>query len=277
MTRREQANTLGLHASNTKEMSMLNSTPDSHSAHMSSTTPTARSLELSRHQNVGRDKHRAERRERLKRYAASVHQAVLFWKTAHEATPMTGEASLGPAEAPPNDGGGARYLGVGFLAAFLLLASACGESTATAAPVTIEAQVDTTTTAGATTPGATTGPLELVGTYDGENCSYEGPETATLSDEISLTLVNDSAEPVILKVNLISPDRLTDIVPLVGSDTEYSSETALYPTFYAEASPFGESSARAFLPAPGTYVVECVLGGAIPIHVWWLAALEVTP
>jgi hypothetical protein len=67
---------------------------------MSSTTPTARSLELSRHQNVGRDKYQAERRERLKRYAASVHQAVLFWKTAHETTPETGEVSLGSTEAP---------------------------------------------------------------------------------------------------------------------------------------------------------------------------------
>ncbi len=119
--------------------------------------------------------------------------------------------------------------------------------------------------------------VHLTGTYDGENCSYEGPETVTLSDEISLTLVNDSADAVILKVNLVPPDRLTDFEPLVGSDTDYSSETALRPTFYAEASPFGESSALAFLPAPGTYVVECVLGGAIPIHVWWLAALEVTP
>ena len=79
---------------------MLNSTPDGHSVHMSSTTPTARSLELSRHHNVGRDKYRAERRERLKRYAASVHQTLRFWETVHETTPMTGEASLGPTEAP---------------------------------------------------------------------------------------------------------------------------------------------------------------------------------
>lgn len=148
---------------------------------------------------------------------------------------------------------------------------------ASATTTTTAAQTTTTTSAATTTTaGAATGPLELVGTYDGENCSYAGPETVTLSDEISLTLVNDSADAVILKVNLVPPDRLADIEPLVGSDTDYSSETALNPTFYAEASPFGESSALAFLPAPGTYVVECVLGGAIPIHVWWLAALEVT-
>jgi len=106
MTCRGRADTLRLDANNTKEMSMLNSTPDSHSAHMSSTTPTARSLELSRHNNVGRSKYQAERRERLKRYAASVHQTVLFWKTVHETTPMIGEVSPGRLRRHrPPDGG----------------------------------------------------------------------------------------------------------------------------------------------------------------------------
>ena len=152
-------------------------------------------------------------------------------------------------------------------ASVVLLLASCGD--------TADDSTDTTLAATTTTAAAATGPLELVATYDGESCSYEGPETATLSDEISLTLVNDSADAVILKVNLIPPDRLTDIEPLVGSDTDYSGEKRLYPTFYAEAGPFGESSARAFLPAPGAYFVECALGGAIPTHVWWLAALEV--
>ena len=167
-----------------------------------------------------------------------------------------------------------------FVATVLAMAGCSSDSdagTSGTSTTTVADETTTTTVAPTTTAGAATGPLELVGTYDGENCTYEGPETATLSDEISLTLVNDSADAVVLKVNLIPPDRLTDIEPLVGSDTDYSGETRLYPTFYAEASPFGESSARAFLPAPGTYVVECALGGAIPTHVWWLAALEVTP
>ncbi len=167
---------------------------------------------------------------------------------------------------------------VAIFVALALVGAACGgddeSSNATTTPATAPTTTQATTT---TTAGAATGPLELVGTYDGENCSYEGPETATLDDEISLTLVNDSADAAFLGLALIPPDRLTDIEPLVGSDTDYSGETRLNPTIYAEAGPSGESSARAFLPAPGTYVVECALGGAIPIHVWWLAALEVTP
>jgi hypothetical protein len=154
-------------------------------------------------------------------------------------------------------------------ASVVLLLASCGD--------TADDSTDTTLAATTTTAGAATGPLELVGTYDGENCSYEGPETVTLDDEISLTLVNDSADAVGLTVVLVPPDRLTDIEPLVGSDTDYSGETFLPPTFYAESGPFAESSARSFLPAPGTYVVECALGGATPTHVWWLAALEVTP
>jgi hypothetical protein len=159
-------------------------------------------------------------------------------------------------------------------AAVVLLLASCGDTAEHRAYPEVLAPTTTTTTA-----GAATGPLELVGTYDGENCSYEGPETATLDDEISLTLVNDSADAAFLGLALIPPDRLTDIEPLVGSDTDYSGETFLPPTLYAESGPFAESSTPSiFLPAPGTYVVECSSGGATaPNHVWWLATLEVNP
>jgi hypothetical protein len=158
-------------------------------------------------------------------------------------------------------------------AAVVLLLASCGDTADDSTDTTL---APTTTT---TTAGAATGPLELVGTYDGENCSYEGPETATLDDEISVTLVNDSADAAFLGLALIPPDRLTDIEPLVGSDTDYSGETFLPPTLYAESGPFAESSTPSiFLPAPGTYVVECSSGGATaPNHVWWLATLEVNP
>lgn len=165
------------------------------------------------------------------------------------------------------------------LATVLAMAGCSSESDADTSDVsttTVTAET-TTPTAPTTTAGAATGPLELVGTYDGKDCTYEGPETATISDEISLTLANNSADAVILKVILIPPECLPDIEPLVGSDTDYSGKTRLNPTIYAEAGPFEESSSLSFLPAPGTYVVECVLGGAIPTHSWWLTALEVTP
>ena len=139
---------------------------------------------------------------------------------------------------------------------------------------------DTTVAATTTTVGEATGPIELVGTYDGEDCTYEGAETTTLDDEISLTLVNDAADAAFLRMLLVPPDRVSDIEPIVGSDFDFSAgRTAfLNPTLYAEAAPFATSTALAFLPSPGTYLVECAsVDGAAPSHVWWLATFEVTP
>ena len=162
----------------------------------------------------------------------------------------------------------------------VLAMAACGVDDATetgddAPAATTATTVATTSTA---TAEADTGLLEIVGTYDGEDCSYKGPETASIDDEFGLRLVNDSADAVHLLLWLIPPDRLTDIEPLIGSDGDPSDKASLKRTFYTESGPFAESSARAFLAAPGTYVVECVSwDGATPIHVWWLAALEVNP
>jgi hypothetical protein len=129
-----------------------------------------------------------------------------------------------------------------FVATVLAIAGYLSDSdagTSRTSTTTVTAETTTTTVTPTTTAGSATGPLELVGTYDVDNCTYEGPETATLSDEISLTLANNSADAASLKANLIPPDHLTDIEPLVGSDTDYSGETRLNPTIYAEASPFG--------------------------------------
>ncbi|MDJ0790626.1 MAG: hypothetical protein QNJ71_01900 [Acidimicrobiia bacterium] len=154
----------------------------------------------------------------------------------------------------------------------VLVVASCSSSTGDSVDTTFEETTTTETVA--------TGPLELVGAYDGEDCSYEGPQTATLDDEISLTLTNDSADAAFLRMMLIPPDRLTDIEPQVGSDFDFSAgrTTFLNPTLYAEAGPFEESTALAFLPSPGTYLVECAsVEGAAPDHVWWLATLDATP
>ena len=164
----------------------------------------------------------------------------------------------------------------------VLVVAACGGDDATetdsdAPTATTATTVATTTT---TTAGADAGPLAIVGTYDGEDCRFAGPDTASIDDEFSVTLVNDSADAAFLRVLLIPPDRLADIEPLVGIDFDFSGgrTTSLNPTIYGEADPFSESSSRAFLPSPGKYLVECALvEGATPVHVWWLATLEVNP
>ena len=149
-----------------------------------------------------------------------------------------------------------------------------------ALPAPTSTTVANSTTTASTTTIADPGPLELVGTYDGEDCSFEGPDASSLDVQVSLTLVNDSADAVFLRMLLVPPDQMAAIEPLVGSDFDFSAgrTASLNPTLYAEAGPFEASSALAFLPGPGAYLVECAsVEGAAPEHVWWLAVIEVSP
>jgi hypothetical protein len=100
MTRREQVDTLGPHGNNTKEKSMLRSTPEYVQAHISNLKTNDGSGEASRHRMEAVARHRRERRERLRRYAATVYQALRSWGTVDETVPATGDGALGPAEAP---------------------------------------------------------------------------------------------------------------------------------------------------------------------------------
>jgi len=123
---------------------MFVNTPEYVQAHISNLKTDNGSGEAIRHRIEAVARHRRERRERLKQHAATIRQALRFRHAIDEPAQATGDGALRPAEAPPIDGGEVQYLRVGFLAVFLLLASACADSTPTAGPVTIEAQVDFT-------------------------------------------------------------------------------------------------------------------------------------
>jgi hypothetical protein len=130
-----------------------------------------------------------------------------------------------------------------------------------------------------TTSGVATGPLELVVTYDGEACAYSGPDRATLDDEISLTFVNESEDSVFVSLRQIPPDRIDELEQLVGTDFDWTAQTDIEPSLYADqfAGP-GQETTSAFLAVPGTYVVDCTLfdNAGVRLHTWWPAALEVT-
>ena len=79
---------------------MLMSTPEYVQAHISNLKTNDGSGEASRHRMEAVARHRRERRERLKRYAATVHKALRSWSTVDETAPVTGDGALGPAEAP---------------------------------------------------------------------------------------------------------------------------------------------------------------------------------
>ncbi len=66
---------------------MLNSTPEYVQAHISSLKTSDGSGQIVRHRREALARHRAERRERLKRYAASLHQTLRFWYGVGEFVP----------------------------------------------------------------------------------------------------------------------------------------------------------------------------------------------
>lgn len=75
-------------------------TPEYAQAHISNLKKNYGSGDVDPHRREALARHRRERRERLKRYAATIHQALRFRGTADETAPATGDGALRPAEAP---------------------------------------------------------------------------------------------------------------------------------------------------------------------------------
>jgi hypothetical protein len=158
------------------------------------------------------------------------------------------------------------------LAVFLLdlAAGACGgvdgagaSTTSTAAP---------TTTAPATSQ-------DVLLTFDGEHCTYEGLSDGVLSEPLAVKLINNSDVVARGAVIWVSPDLLEEVIPTVGTDFPFSARTAgITNTFYIEAQRGTEASTGAFVSTPGTYVLDCLSAeGATPVHVWRPAAIEFSP
>ena len=130
-------------------------------------------------------------------------------------------------------------------------------------------------------PEATTATAAVAVTFDGTNCSYEGPAEWTMTDEFTLGFQNDStlvASAIVTRVDLDwGPDP-----NLVGTDFEHYVPPEVQPGFFftvtAHAQPGGDGSTVEFLTVPGTYVVDCQsFENATPSHVWRTATIEVTP
>ena len=79
---------------------MLNSSPEYVQAHIDNLKANDGSGEASRHRMEAVARHRSERRERLKRYAATVHQALRFGGPVDRTVSEIGDGVLGPAQAP---------------------------------------------------------------------------------------------------------------------------------------------------------------------------------
>ena len=150
--------------------------------------------------------------------------------------------------------------------------------TATAdAPVTTTTAVATTSTAPATT--ARTGSQNALLTFDAEQCIYQGPSEGVLSEPLNLELTNNSDVAAIGRVSWVPPDFLGEVMPTVGTDFPLSDgRGGMMVAFYVEAQSGTVASTGAFVPAPGTYVLDCEsLDGATVLHTWRPAAIEFSP
>jgi hypothetical protein len=169
---------------------------------------------------------------------------------------------------------------VAMLGVLAILVAACGgevETTPQPTAATTTTSATTTSTAPATTAPATSQDVLL--TFDGEQCTYEGPSEGVLSEPLSLKLINNSDVFAFGVVLWVPPDLLEEVMPTVGTDFPFSEEgTGLTDTFYVEVQPRTEVSTSVFVATPGTYVLECVSAeGATMVHIWRPLAIEFSP
>lgn len=156
-------------------------------------------------------------------------------------------------------------------------------TTAVAPTATTEASVTTTTSAAtiSTAPATTapTGSQDVLLTFDAEQCIYQGPSEGVLSEPLNLKLINNSDVAAIGRVSWVPPDFLEEVMPTVGTDFPLSDgRGGMMVAFYVEAQSGTEASTGAFVPAPGTYVLDCEsLEGATVVHTWRPAAIEFSP
>jgi hypothetical protein len=178
---------------------------------------------------------------------------------------------------------------VAMVAAVAILVAACnGEAETPTQPTaaTTPTTVTTTSTAPPTTAPAATAPAtaqDLVLTFDGERCTYEGPSEGVITEPLNLTLINNSDVFTFGGVAWVQPDLLEELMPTVGTDFPFSEEGAIGVVeslwaFFVEAASRSEASINAFAATPGTYVLECITTeGATRTHYWRPAVIELSP
>ena len=193
-----------------------------------------------------------------------------------------------------------RPVVVAVLSGLAILVAACGGGDNTTQQPTVATNptpATTTTpipaTTSATSPATTelTRSQDLMLTFDGEQCAYEGPTEGVLSEPLNLKLTNNSDVFVFGVVLWVPPDLFDEFLPTVGTDfpttqeeESETSEVTFYsfksnrPQFFVEVQSGSESSISAFVAAPGAYVLDCVqIEDAAMTHVWRPAAIEMSP
>jgi hypothetical protein len=120
----------------------------------------------------------------------------------------------------------------------------------------------------------------LTATFDGETCTYSGPDSVK-SEDVETTFDNRSGKDAALALLSLQDEsarademamigqRLTDLSPQPGSQTQIED--------LIQASS-GEEATRTTVLAPGTYFLDCVtFANDAADEVWRAAAVEIVP
>jgi hypothetical protein len=156
--------------------------------------------------------------------------------------------------------------------------SGTGSVEMTVPPATTTTMTAATTSTVATTTSTASGP-SMVASFDGETCTYDGPEQVSVGEIVALSFTNRSALKAGLFVTAYTSEDLEEIRPLIGSDIEPDSLSGSSRSIVAELliDP-GETTEQDHLLPPGTLVIDCqtrmpeVHG---PAHLWLVGILEV--
>ena len=116
--------------------------------------------------------------------------------------------------------------------------------------------------------------------FDGEDCSYSGPESISAGDEIEASFENTSDATAALAFLALRDESARDeMVAMIGAEPISAGgnppEEPLELTGYLQAEPGEKATQTAPLDA-GTYVIDCVtFVGDAPDKVWRVAVLDV--
>ena len=170
-----------------------------------------------------------------------------------------------------------RFTHVVLSCAVAVAVAGCGSSDAEPGSAATPQGVPTTTAAAPTTSTTVPAPSGLV-SFDGTSCSYEGPTEVSIAEQFTLDVANTSEFGLWAQLVWAKENERDEMVALVGTDFDYAAHDYRPPTAFVDVGANAETSSGVFLPAPGTYVVDCLsLDGAEPQYVWRLAAIEFVP
>ncbi|MFQ5968745.1 MAG: hypothetical protein ACE5MI_14265 [Acidimicrobiia bacterium] len=135
--------------------------------------------------------------------------------------------------------------------------AACSDGTTEDTTTTTVEETTITTAVQETT--TTSAPVVLQVTFDGENCTYEGPSELSAGN-IDIVLHNESPGSSTLGLwRLDEGITAQEVADALAENPSAEPTSEIHPTFYRQGLPAGESFEATRHFPPGVHVVTCAL------------------